>query len=151
MSAGSRVSMGRGDSIGNEPGTPPARCPPNRPELAALGRADAHAARPADNWTEATPVGEATGSDAAVRIVTPLPLSVRISDRLPMTEACYEFDEIDAVTSAGGAVRFPAGVHAVARRSLVFRVRLGGREVDLTLAEFDRLLRAGRIRAIEPV
>lgn len=68
-----------------------------------------------------------------------------------MTEARYEFDEIDAVTSAGGAVRFPAGVHAVVRRSLVFRVRLGGRDVDLTLAEFDRLLRAGRIRAIDPV
>ena len=151
MSAGSRVSMGRGNSIGNEPGTPPVRCPPNRPELAALGRAGADAACPADNTTEATPDGEPTGNDAAVRILTPLSLSVRISHRLPMTQARYEFDEIDAVTSAGGAVRFPAGVHPIARRSLVFRVRIGGREVDLTLAEFDRLLRAGRIRALDPV
>lgn len=68
-----------------------------------------------------------------------------------MTQARYEFDEIDTLTAAGGEVRFPAGVHPVERRSLVFRVRLGGREVDLTLAEFDRLMQAGRIRAFDPV
>jgi hypothetical protein len=143
--------MGRGDSIGNEPGTPPEQCPPNLPELAALGRASAQAAGPADDTADAAPEAEATGNDAAVLIVTPLALPVWLSHRLPMTPVQYEFDEIDAVTAAGGPVRFPAGVHPVARRSLVFRVRLGGREVDLTRAEFDRLLRAGRIRALDPV
>lgn len=150
MSTGSRVSMGRGDSIGNESGTAPDQCPLNRPELRALGRASAQAAKPADDTTDAAPEAEATGNDAAVRIVTLLALPVGHSHLLPVTPVRYEFDEVDAVTAAGGPVRLPAGVHPVARRSLVFRVRLGGREVDLSLAEFDRLLRAGRIRALDP-
>ena len=64
-----------------------------------------------------------------------------------MTVASFAFDDCDALTAAGVPVRIPAGVHLVERRSLVFRVRLGGREVDLTLAEFARLQAAGRVRA----
>jgi hypothetical protein len=45
-------------------------------------------------------------------------------------------------------LRIPAGVHHVERRSLVFRVRLGGRELDLTLAEWERLLHAGCVGPI---
>jgi len=68
-----------------------------------------------------------------------------------MTVASHYFDEFDAVTAAGGSVRSPAGVRPAEWRSLVFRVRFGGRDVDLTLAEFDRLLQAGRVRALDPV
>lgn len=54
----------------------------------------------------------------------------------------YAFQDCDATTAAGVSMRIPTGVHQVERRSLVFRVRLGGREVDLTLAEWDRLQQA---------
>lgn len=64
-----------------------------------------------------------------------------------MTVASYSFEEAEAVTAAGVTVRIPAGLHLVEERLLVFRVRVGGREVDLTLAEFHRLRSAGRIRA----
>lgn len=57
----------------------------------------------------------------------------------------YEFEEVTATSAAGAAVSIPAGVHAVERHSLSFRLQLGGREVDLTLAEFERLERAGRV------
>jgi hypothetical protein len=69
MSAGSRASIGRGDSIGNEPRTPPEQCPPNLPELADLGRASAQAAGPVDDTTDAAPDRKATWGAAAVRIV----------------------------------------------------------------------------------
>ena len=69
------------------------------------------------------------------------------SRRLQMTVASYAFDETDAVTAAGVALRIPAGLHQVERRSLVFRVRIGGREVALPLAEFERLRSAGRVKA----
>lgn len=62
-----------------------------------------------------------------------------------MTVASYAFDDCDALTAAGIPVRIPAGVYLAERRSLVFRVRLGGREVDLTLAEFDRLRSTGLV------
>jgi hypothetical protein len=65
-----------------------------------------------------------------------------------MTVASYTFDDSDALTAAGVQVRIPAGVHLVERRLLVFRVRLGEREVDLTLAEFDRLQSTGAVRAV---
>ena len=63
-----------------------------------------------------------------------------------MTIASYAFEDTDAISASGATVRIPTGVHLVERRSLVFRIRLGGREVDLTLAEFERLQRAGRVR-----
>lgn len=63
-----------------------------------------------------------------------------------MSQATYEFDGVDTLSAAGAAVSIPAGIHLVERRSLVHRLRLGGRQVDLTLAEFDRLLHAGRVR-----
>ena len=64
-----------------------------------------------------------------------------------MTVANYAFDDSDVLTANGVRVRIPAGVYLVERRSLVFRVRLGGREVDLTLAEFDRLRSTGLVTA----
>jgi hypothetical protein len=60
-----------------------------------------------------------------------------------MTVERYAFHDSEATTAAGVPLRIPAGVHHVERRSLVFRVRLGGRELDLTLAEWERLLDAG--------
>ena len=60
-----------------------------------------------------------------------------------MTVERYAFNDCEATTAAGVPLRIPAGVHHVERRSLVFRVRLGGRELDLTLAEWERLLDAG--------
>lgn len=79
--------------------------------------------------------------------------SVKTSSRLhpnrsPMTVDSYAFDDSDALTAAGVRVRIPAGVHRVERRSLVLRVRLGGREVDLTLAEFERLRSSGLVKAV---
>jgi len=60
-----------------------------------------------------------------------------------MTVERYAFHDCEATTAAGVPLRIPAGVHQVERRSLVFRVRLGGRELDLTLAEWERLLDVG--------
>jgi hypothetical protein len=60
-----------------------------------------------------------------------------------MTIERYAFNDREATTAAGVPLRIPAGVHLVERRSLVFRVRVGGRELDLTLAEWARLLHAG--------
>lgn len=60
-----------------------------------------------------------------------------------MTVERYAFHDCEATTAAGVPLCIPAGVHRVERRSLVFRVRLGGRELDLTLAEWERLLHAG--------
>ncbi|HRD97075.1 MAG TPA: hypothetical protein PLA97_11830 [Rubrivivax sp.] len=57
--------------------------------------------------------------------------------------ALYAFNDCEATTAAGMPLRIPAGFHLVERRSLVFRLRLGGRELDLTLAEWERLLQAG--------
>lgn len=65
-----------------------------------------------------------------------------------MTVDSYAFEDSDALTAAGVRVRIPAGEHLVERRSLVFRVRLGGREVDLTLAEFDRLRSTGLVKVV---
>jgi predicted thioesterase len=65
-----------------------------------------------------------------------------------MTVDSYAFVDSDAPTAAGVRVRIPAGVHPVEQRSLVFRVRLGGREVDLTLAEFDRLRSTGLVKVV---
>jgi hypothetical protein len=65
-----------------------------------------------------------------------------------MTVDRYAFIDCDATTAAGVPLRIPAGVHHVERRSLVFRVRLGGRELDLTLAEWERLMHAGCVRPI---
>lgn len=62
-----------------------------------------------------------------------------------MNVAEYQFAETDVQTAAGALVRIPAGTYPVEKRALVFRVRLGGREVDLTLAEFDRLEKAGKV------
>lgn len=68
-----------------------------------------------------------------------------------MTFERYAFHDCEATTAAGVPLRIPAGVHHVERRSLVFRVRLGGREVELTLAEFGRLREAGQVKvASEP-
>jgi len=47
----------------------------------------------------------------------------------------YAFTDCEATTTAGASLRIPAGVHHVEGRSLTFRVRLGGRELDLTMAE----------------
>jgi len=44
-----------------------------------------------------------------------------------MTVERYAFTDCEATTAAGVPLRIPAGVHHVERRSLVFRVRLGGR------------------------
>lgn len=63
----------------------------------------------------------------------------------------YAFHDCEATTAAGVPLRIPAGVHHVERRSLVFRVRLGGRELDLTLAEWERLLHAGCVGPISVV
>jgi len=71
MSAGSRASMGRGNSVGNGAGTPSRKCPLNRAELAALGRAGAQAAGRADQRTGVPPDGEAARHAAAVRTATP--------------------------------------------------------------------------------
>jgi hypothetical protein len=60
-----------------------------------------------------------------------------------MTVERYAFNDCEAITAAGVPLRIPAGVHEVERRLLVFRVRLGGREVDVTLAEWERLRHAG--------
>jgi len=68
-----------------------------------------------------------------------------------MTVERYAFNDCDATTAAGEPLRIPAGVHRVERRSLVFRVRLGGRELDLTLAEWERLLHAGSVGPISVV
>jgi len=62
-----------------------------------------------------------------------------------MTVEGYAFNDCEATTAGGVLLRIPAGVDHVERRSLVFRVRLGGRERDLTLAEWERLLHAGCI------
>lgn len=58
----------------------------------------------------------------------------------------YEFAEGDVLTASGSPIRIPGGTYPVEKHALVFRVRLRGREVDLTLAEFDRLERAGKVR-----
>jgi hypothetical protein len=63
----------------------------------------------------------------------------------------YAFTDCEATTAAGVPLRIPAGVHHVERRSLVFRVRLGGRELDLTLADWERLLHAGCVGPISVV
>lgn len=63
-----------------------------------------------------------------------------------MTFAAYVFDGEDVLAASGDRVSIPAGVFLVERRSLVRRVRLGGREIDLTLGEFERLLQAGRVK-----
>lgn len=68
-----------------------------------------------------------------------------------MTVERYAFNDCEATTAAGVPLRNPAGVHHVERRSLVFRVRLGGRELDLTLAEWERLLHAGCVGPISVV
>lgn len=62
------------------------------------------------------------------------------------TSRRYVFAATQAVNAGGMVVRIPPGDYPVERRSLVHRVRLGGREVDLTLAEFRRLQRAGLVR-----
>lgn len=63
-----------------------------------------------------------------------------------MTLAAYAFDGEDALAASGVKVSIPAGVYLVERRSLVYRLRLGGREIDLTLGEFERLMQSGRVR-----
>lgn len=68
-----------------------------------------------------------------------------------MTVERYAFIDCDATTAAGAPLRIAAGVHLVERRSLVFRLRLGGRELDLTLAEWERLLQAGCVGPISEV
>jgi hypothetical protein len=68
-----------------------------------------------------------------------------------MTVERFAFTDCEATTAAGMPLRIPAGVHHVERRSLVFRVRLGGRELDLTLAEWERLLHAGCVGPISVV
>ena len=68
-----------------------------------------------------------------------------------MTVERYAFHDCEATTAAGVLLRIPDGVHHVERRSLVFRVRLGGRELDLTLAEWERLLHAGCVESISVV
>jgi hypothetical protein len=74
-----------------------------------------------------------------------------VAYRSVMSVVRWGFADLE-VTSAGGAsVRIPAGEHAVERRSLVYRMRLGGREVDLTLAEFERLQRAGLVWPVSGV
>jgi len=60
-----------------------------------------------------------------------------------MTVERYAFNDCKATMAAGVPLRIPAGVHHVERRSLVFNVRLGGREFDLMLVEWERLSRAG--------
>lgn len=63
-----------------------------------------------------------------------------------MTLTAYAFDGEDLLAASGAKVSIPAGVYLVERRSLVHRIRLGGREIDLTLGEFERLLQSGRIK-----
>lgn len=63
-----------------------------------------------------------------------------------MTLAAYAFDGEEALAASGVKVSIPAGVYLVERRSLVHRVRVGGREIDLTLGEFERLLRSGQVK-----
>lgn len=62
------------------------------------------------------------------------------------TPAAYEFDGDDVLAASGVMVSIPAGIYFVERRSLVHRVRLGGRQIDLTLGEFERLIQAGRVK-----
>lgn len=66
-----------------------------------------------------------------------------------MTVDRYAFNDCAAITAAGMPLRIPAGVHEVERRLLVFRVRLGGREVDVTLAEWERLRHAGCVGPLQ--
>ena len=63
-------------------------------------------------------------------------------------EKQYRFEACQPTHAAGHKVNIPAGVHTVERRSLSVRVHVGGREVDLTLAEFSRLQTEGK--ASEP-
>lgn len=64
----------------------------------------------------------------------------------PMTLAACAFDGEDVLAASGVKVNIPTGVHWVERRSLVYRVRLGGREIDITLGEFERLVQSGRVK-----
>ncbi|MBN8489810.1 MAG: hypothetical protein J0M00_00055 [Burkholderiales bacterium] len=51
----------------------------------------------------------------------------------------YRFEECTATNAAGSKCTIPAGTHAVTRNSLAVRVKIGGRELELTLAELARL------------
>ena len=51
----------------------------------------------------------------------------------------YRFEECAATKAAGSKCTIPAGTHAVSRNSLAVRVQVGGRVIELTLAEFARL------------
>lgn len=57
----------------------------------------------------------------------------------------YRFEECMATNVAGHKCTIPAGIHSVARNSLSARVRVGGREIDVTVAEFMRLTEEGRL------
>lgn len=50
-----------------------------------------------------------------------------------------------ATNVAGHKCTIPAGIHSLARNSLSARVRVGGREFDLTVAEFMRLREKGKV------
>lgn len=63
-----------------------------------------------------------------------------------LASGTYEFDGDDVLAASGATVSIPAGAYLVEKRSLVYRVRVGGREVDLTLGEFERLLRSDRVK-----
>lgn len=63
-----------------------------------------------------------------------------------LASATYEFDGGDVLAASGAMVSIPAGAYVVEKRSLVYRVRLGGRQIDLTLGEFERLRLAGRVK-----
>lgn len=51
----------------------------------------------------------------------------------------YRFEECAATNAAGSKCTIPAGTHAVSRNSLAVRVQVGGRVIELTLAEFARM------------
>lgn len=63
-----------------------------------------------------------------------------------MTLAAYAFDGEDALFAFAVKVSIQTGVSLVETRSLVPRVRVAGRVVDITLGEFERLLRSGRVK-----
>lgn len=58
----------------------------------------------------------------------------------------YCFEACAATNAAGGKRTIPAGAYAVSRNSLAIRVQIGGRVVELTLAEFACLRAQGMVR-----
>lgn len=149
MSAGSGFSVGQGIETGKGRGRAPRVRPLNWRAFGWLGRANDLGRQGISEDASSGVLRLAQLAGAAGSYSCGVKTGSRLRpSRSPMTVASYAFDDSDALTAAGVPVRIPAGVHLVERRSLVFRVRLGGREVDLTLAEFDRLQSTGLVTAV---